>query len=255
MRADTSVFVAQTDDGMVCDAFSFSDGGQILHCLPDAYGKRHDELFCALTAFFRTQKKHELFNIIGEEQGTELVRTALQTALGRTTQHEQSYLLLEHKPAANYDDHTIHVPLFGEPLTTVHCTPMMIDALLALQIAYEKEEVAWAHDQVDEKVSRLSFLHALRTQHIFAIAKNGAYIAKGGTNALGRQYAQLGGIYTVPTERGKGYATQLVRHITSTLQEQGKKCVLFVKPENVPAVRLYKTCGFTQIGRFAIAYF
>ena len=247
LRGDSRFFLVQ-DGGKTTDAFSFSKSGQILHCLPNAYTERRGALLQALTDFFSVQEQCELFNIVGEEKGTNVIKTAIQMALDRTTRHEQTYLLLEEKSSAPQSQTT-------EPLTVVQCTPQMCDALLPLQCAYEREEVLWTGERFDQNVTRLSFQRALRTQQIFALAKNGAYIAKGGTNALGKKYAQLGGMYTVPGERGNGYATQLVRHIVATLRAQGKKSVLFAKPDNAPALRLYEKCGFVRIGNWRIAYY
>ena len=250
LRGDSRFFLVRTDENVACDAFSFSDGGQIFHCLPDAYGERRGELLRVLTEFFRAQKQHEFFNIIGEEKGTDLIKLAVQNATGRTTRHDQNYVLLEESAAKN----AVACTDFDN-LALVQCTPMMLGVLLPLQIAYEKEEVVWQDDQLNENVTRLSFLHALKTQQIFVLSKGGAYIAKAGTNALGKKYAQLGGIYTVPSERGKGYADCLVRHVITKLHEQGKRAVLFAKPENTSALRLYEKCGFKKIGRYEIAYF
>ena len=259
LQGDSDFFLV-IEDGRIYDAFSLSKGGQIFHCLPDAYSEKQGRLLTVLTDFFSPHKNIELFNIIGEEKGSELLQRAIHSATGRTTQHDQHYILLEETPPSNNPsaEKTI-VPQnsnsFSEPLTLVCCTPTMIDALLPLQIAYEKEEIQWKDSPIDPKLTRLTLLHALRTQQIFSLAKNGVLIAKGGTNAIGKKYAQLGGIYTIPSERGKGYAEKIIRHLTENLAAQRKKIVLFVKPENVPALRLYEKCGFKQIGRFEIAYY
>lgn len=289
LLGDTDCFVV-AEDGRARDAFSLSKGGQIFHCLPDAYTENQPRLLGVLTAFFAARKDHELFNVVGEEKGTDLVKRAIQAATGRGIQHEQRYVLLEKMiprgaasrangmgvasgahGMADFDgansrgadfvganEIPVTMPLPSAPeqkLALVHCAPSMIDDLLPLQIAYEKEEVEWEGNSIDQNVTRLSFLHALRTQQIFALSKNGAYIAKGGTNAIGKNYVQLGGIYTIPSERGKGYAECLVRQIIGAVHSRGKNTALFAKPDNVPALRLYEKCGFKKIGRYEIAYY
>ena len=295
LLGDADCFVV-AEDGRARDAFSLSKGGQIFHCLPDAYTENQPRLLGVLTAFFAARKDHELFNVVGEEKGTDLVKRAIQAATGRGVQHEQRYVLLEKKAAAGSGDSGTSTKFGGfdelnhrrlnqvedgvavatggfdrlnhrggghvrtmrdeyEKLTIVRCAPSMIDDLLPLQIAYEKEEVEWEGNSIDQNVTRLSFLHALRTQQIFALSKNGAYIAKGGTNAIGKNYVQLGGIYTIPSERGKGYAECLVRQIIGAVHSRGKNTALFAKPDNVPALRLYEKCGFVKIGRYEIAYY
>ena len=254
---DSSFFLVQ-EHGVSRGAFSFSKGGQIFHCLPDAYGEKRGSLFRALLDFFRSRQQHDLFNVIGEEEGTNLVTQALVSATGRKIQHEQHYALLEQKTSAFGRDRHAFFPTMRdeyEKLAVLRCSPDMIDSLFPLQLAYEKEEVLWQNEPADERVIHLSFHRALRTQQIFALSKNGAFITKGGTNAWGKKYVQLGGIYTLPSERGRGYASELLRYISAEMKRQEKKMVLFAKTENAPALHLYEKCGFAKIGRFEIIYF
>ncbi len=257
LQGKSHFFQVQTDDAVVRDVFSFSDSGQIFHCFPDAYGQRRGELLRILTDFFRSQQEHEFFNVIGEEKGTDLIKQAVLAARRQKIQHEQKYLLLEQKSSGDKYNFN-RLPTMRdeyEKLAILRCSPDMIDLLLPLQIAYEKEEVLWQNEPLDEHVTRLSFHRALRTQQVFALSKNGRFIAKGGTNAQGKKYVQLGGMYTLPSERGKGYGSEVLRHISAEMKAQGKKMVLFAKVENAPALHLYKKCGFAKIGRFEIAYF
>ena len=244
MRGNADCFLVM-DGGRTYGAFSFSAGGQIFHCLPDAHSAARAELLRALTAFFRGQKNRDLFNIIGEENGTELIRQAIAAAWGKTTRHEQAYVLLEKIGATEQVDSS----------DCVRCVPEMIEALLPLQIAYEREEIFWEGEPYNPNVTRLAFLRALRTQQVFALVKNGRYVAKGGTNAQGKRYAQLGGVFTVPSERKKGYATELLRHVTQALHRQGKDIVLFAKKDNVAALRLYEKIGCKNVGSFEIVYY
>lgn len=244
LRHDSDFFLI-TDGGQICGAFSFSAGGHMFHCLPNAHSPARAELLRALKAFFRVQKDRNLFNVIGEEHGTEVIHQAIMAACGKSARHEQSYVLLEKSDAAESVDSAC----------CVRCVPEMADMLLPLQIAYEREEILWEGEPCNPNVTRLAFLHALRTQQIFALVKNGRYVAKGGTNAQGMRYAQLGGVFTVSSERKKGYATELLRHVAHELYQQGKHIVLFAKKDNVAALRLYEKIGCKNIGSFEIVYF
>lgn len=244
LRRDVDCFFVM-DGTRICGAFSFSAGRQIFHCLPDTHSVAREEILHVLTAFFRRQKNRDLFNIIGEENGTELIRQAIAAAWGRTSRHEQTYVLLEKSGAAEQVDSSC----------CVRCEPEMIDALLPLQIAYEREEILWEGEPYNPNVTRLAFLHTLRTQQVFALVKDGRYVAKGGTNAQGKRYAQLGGVFTVPSERKKGYATQLMRHVAYELHRQGKDIVLFAKKDNTAALRLYEKIGCKNVGSFEIVYY
>ena len=52
-------------------------------------------------------------------------------------------------------------------------------------------------------------------------------------------------IGVVPEKRGRGIAASLI----STLAKKGKNIILEVRESNIPARKLYKKCGFTEIGK------
>lgn len=57
-------------------------------------------------------------------------------------------------------------------------------------------------------------------------------------------------ICIAPTEKGKGMARWLLRYILdSAVTFEAKECFLEVRPSNVPAIRLYETYGFAEVGR------
>lgn len=53
-----------------------------------------------------------------------------------------------------------------------------------------------------------------------------------------------------PVEKGKGMARWLLRYILdAAITFEARECFLEVRPSNVPAIRLYETYGFAEIGR------
>lgn len=128
------------------------------------------------------------------------------------------------------------------------------EALFALQEAYEKEEVLFRPEEFQPLVSRLHFWKSLKDQEIVGLWEGGRPVAKAGTNALTSGWAQLGGVYTRPEERGRGHQRRLLSFLLARLEAQGRNACLFVKKGNAPALALYTRLGFQPRGDFTILY-
>ena len=131
-----------------------------------------------------------------------------------------------------------------------------LDALLPLQAAYEREEVIVDGREVNHNV----VYHNMRTaleNHITYVGErfDGTPVAKASTNARGLTYDQIGGVYTVPEERSKGIAHELMRYLMEDVHAAGKNTTLFVKQQNTPALSMYRRLGFEQKNEFAVSYY
>jgi GNAT superfamily N-acetyltransferase len=62
------------------------------------------------------------------------------------------------------------------------------------------------------------------------------------------QVWMIGGVYTHPEFRNKGYATLAVSAITQEALEQSEAAALFVRADNCPAVKAYEKIGYRKIG-------
>ena len=58
----------------------------------------------------------------------------------------------------------------------------------------------------------------------------------------------IGGVYTNPERRNKGYSTMAVSAITREALESAEAAALFVRSDNYPAIRVYKKIGYRKIG-------
>jgi len=85
----------------------------------------------------------------------------------------------------------------------------------------------------------------------FLLEVDGAPVSVCTHNARVRDSVQIGGVWTPPTLRGRGYARRVV---AGSLQQAGregvKRVVLFT--ENPAARRSYETLGFQQVGDFGV---
>jgi predicted GNAT family acetyltransferase len=59
----------------------------------------------------------------------------------------------------------------------------------------------------------------------------------------------IGGVYTNPKHRNKGYATLAASAVTQEALENAETAALFVRSNNHPAIRVYEKIGYKKIGR------
>jgi GNAT superfamily N-acetyltransferase len=59
--------------------------------------------------------------------------------------------------------------------------------------------------------------------------------------------ARIGPVYTPPAQRGVGYATACVAHVSRVLVERGLRCVLYTQLANPSANAIYRRMGYAPI--------
>ena len=245
------------DGGKIKAVFSYSDGGQILHCFSDI-ALNHYPYSLLLTDFFShfsaLPEFEKLFSIIGEESGTNLLQGAIFSATGQEPLfQEESYFFELSDFAREFQFAPISKPY---PTMRIERAGMeLFDALKPIQRAYEEEEVLGGEHTFNPAVSNFLLKKALMANAVFIAQENGSIVGKAALNAQGENYVQIGGVFTAPDFRRHGIARALVEKIIAEKKAQGKKIVLFAKKKNLPAQKLYETCGFEKFGNFKICYY
>jgi hypothetical protein len=140
-------------------------------------------------------------------------------------------------------------------LRICRAAPADASRLFRLHEGYEKEEVLLNPQNFSKRQSYGTLQKNLENQLIYFGTIGKVPVTKAGTNALGYNWWQLGGIYTLPEYRGMGFARQVVGRIIVEAEENSKGISLFVKKENRPAISLYRRLGFTITGEYRITYF
>jgi ribosomal protein S18 acetylase RimI-like enzyme len=130
-----------------------------------------------------------------------------------------------------------------------------LDALLPLQEAYEREEVLTSIHSYDEAACRASLARSIERQIVYLAEEGGTVVAKAATNARGLAVDQIGGVYTLPSRRGRGLARALVSALLRQIESEGRAAVLFVKPHNAPAFSLYRGLGFVELDDYRVDYY
>jgi predicted GNAT family acetyltransferase len=66
-----------------------------------------------------------------------------------------------------------------------------------------------------------------------------------------RTLVEIGGVYTFPEYRHRGYGAALMRDLAQRIRQMGKVPTLQVDEENLPALGLYEKAGWRAMGRLA----
>jgi uncharacterized protein len=182
-----------------------------------------------------------------------------EAALRLSPQTRVTYRLMARggaeRPALARAEGAGRVPVRLSGLIVRRATPADLDALLPLQEAYEYEEVLTPIHEFNAAACRASLARALERQLVFAAEEGGVLVGKAGTNARGFRVDQIGGVYTLPSRRGRGVAAALMEALLAGIEAEGRRSSLFVKETNLPALALYRGLGFEDIGSYRADYF
>jgi predicted GNAT family acetyltransferase len=129
------------------------------------------------------------------------------------------------------------------------------ELLFPLQKGYELEEVVIRPGHFNDAQCMKALRLSLREQLLFVAERGGVALAKAGTNARGYHVDQIGGVYTVPGERGKGLGRAVVSALLEAVFEDKQEVCLFVKKQNRSAIALYERLGFTHLTDYLISYY
>jgi RimJ/RimL family protein N-acetyltransferase len=127
-------------------------------------------------------------------------------------------------------------------------TPDDIPALTTLYTGaagFEQASVEQVRQSMIERV------YALRT---YVADAKGRLVAGASTSAESYNAAMIGGVWTLPAERDRGYSTAVVAALCAELLAEGRCPYLFYLEQNAPAEHVYKKLGFQNIGQWTVLY-
>lgn len=98
-------------------------------------------------------------------------------------------------------------------------------------------------DQFESGVHAHRWWRAFEGERLVAIA---------GLNAEYGRVGQIGGVYSRPEERRRGFARAVMRALMKDVRHRFERLVLFTGDDNVGAQRLYQSLGFQSGGFFGL---
>ena len=145
-------------------------------------------------------------------------------------------------------------PLFLDGFTVRRAAASDLPALMPLRKAYEIEEVLLNTSSYNENSCRQRFSRTITDDAVFIAERDNIPAGTCCINAHGLRWAQVGGVYTVPELRSRGLSAILMAETANYAADLGKDMTLFVKKDNLPALKLYRNCGFEITDSFRISY-
>lgn len=119
--------------------------------------------------------------------------------------------------------------------------------------AYEIEALNMAPEAARKKAAKDIATFIANDSHRVLLAE-GQPVAMSGYNTAFDEAVQVGGVYTPPALRGKGYARRVVgRHMAQVRARGARQAVLFAA--SAAAARAYTAVGFCPAGTFALVLF
>ncbi len=128
------------------------------------------------------------------------------------------------------------------------------EAWKPLRIDYLKEE-GLIQDLSDELLYQL-FLEKVDAQISWGCFIDGRLVSMAELNAKTEKMGQVGGVYTIPSERRKGLARRVMQEIMREVQERHalRKLIIFTDEKNQPARGLYESLGSSFRGYYALLF-
>lgn len=127
-------------------------------------------------------------------------------------------------------------------------TPDDLDALTRFYLGTDGFETL-SEEQVRRTMA--GRLHGLRT---YLIRAGGEIVAAASTSAEAPAAAMIGGVWTAPHARNRGYSTAVVSVLAGELLAEQRHPYLFYLHDNAVAERVYQRVGFQSSGRWSLAY-
>ena len=95
-----------------------------------------------------------------------------------------------------------------------------------------------------------------KNKTIWVLEDGGELVSMTRFNATAPEAVQVGGVYTPPELRSKGYGAAVVAGSLLDAKKDGvKRSILFTNVENTPAIRCYEGLGYDVIGDYGLVIF
>lgn len=123
-----------------------------------------------------------------------------------------------------------------------------------LRLDYLIEE-GLPNDLTDKQLFN-QFLEKTERKIIWGLFLENSLVSIADLNAKALDLGQVGGVYTMPNFRQRGYSKSVMQQLLLDAKEIHKirKMIIFTGEQNFPAQKLYNSLGVSQIGYFALLF-
>ena len=253
----------------------------LFHCFKDI-SKINDKEFTLLFSKILTKNQINVKTISGEKAGTDFMLAVLRDILEKSDStftneinvrqiNEYKLMVLHHQNHQNNQNSQNESQSFSNvsqfPTDSkfssqnlynddfiMRCTENDMENLFEIEKQYLQEEVAVRGQKISDAEVSMHLRQILKNQLCFALISDDKIVSKANTNAIGKNWIQIGGVYTLFQFRQNGYAAHTVSALCKRILQAHKNIALFVKTKNLPAQNLYQKIGFTFHSDYKIVY-
>jgi RimJ/RimL family protein N-acetyltransferase len=153
-------------------------------------------------------------------------------------------------------DLRVPAALAAGSLTCRRSRPSDLEWLADWRMAYLAEALGVA-DTPDNRARHLPMLRlSHETGDLFVLEENGCALSTCAFNAQAGDRVQIGGVWTPPEWRNRGYAQAVVAGALLLARDSGSAiAVLFTGENNSAAIRAYQKIGFAAVGDYGLVFF
>jgi RimJ/RimL family protein N-acetyltransferase len=134
--------------------------------------------------------------------------------------------------------------------------PRDLELIIRWRIAFSGETLGENDGPQLRARSRSSIERSLEEQRTWVLEDHGVPVACSSFNAAIKEAVQVGGVWTPPELRRRGYGRCAVAVSLLDARSKGvEKAILFTGENNVAAQRAYEALGFRHIGDYRMVFF
>jgi len=93
------------------------------------------------------------------------------------------------------------------------------------------------------------YMDMIKKMPICGVYANSQLVSYAGSFIQIPQVWMIGGVYTHPNHRSRGYATLATSAVTEEALKNAEAAALFVRSDNYPAIKAYEKIGYKNIGK------
>jgi predicted GNAT family acetyltransferase len=131
--------------------------------------------------------------------------------------------------------------------------PRDVDTVTQWQVGYSLEALQEKDTPQLRENCRAAIERSLKEQNTWILEEQGKPVACSSFNTSIKEAVQVGGVWTQPELRGRGYGRCVVAASLLDARLEGvEKAILFTPNSNIPAQKAYTALGFQYIGDYCI---
>ena len=126
-----------------------------------------------------------------------------------------------------------------------------VDILARWRVGYEIEALGEEETEELRVHERAMAARAVEEGNTWVLEADGRPVATSAFNSCIAEAVQIGGVWTPPEFRGRGYARCIVAQSLLDARAEGAQlAILFTDEDNIPAQKAYTSLGFRHVGDY-----